>query len=98
MNLSFRDGIKTLLRPAWWRGFLPARTRINNRERFRIVAGSLFGIFLTGLLCFYFGPSSVVQKLPWLVAPLGASAVLVENGEDLDLETRAKLAKGIYDD
>ena len=77
MNLSFRDGIKTLLRPDWWRGFLPARTRINNRERFRIVAGSLFGIFLTGLLCFYFGPSSVVQKLPWLVAPLGASAVLV---------------------
>ncbi len=77
MNLSFRDGIKTLLRPDWWRGFLPARTRINNRERFRIVAGSLFGIFLTGLLCFYFGPSSVVQQLPWLVAPLGASAVLV---------------------
>ena len=33
-----------------------------------------------------------------LTTILGASAVLVENGEDLDLETRAKLAKGIYDD
>ena len=77
MNFPFRDGFTALLKAGWWRGFLPARTRINNRERLRIVAGSLFGIFLTGLLCFYFGPSSVVQQLPWLVAPLGASAVLV---------------------
>ncbi|MEO8013890.1 MAG: HPP family protein [Polaromonas sp.] len=77
MNLPSRDGFNALLSADWWRGFLPARTRINNRERLRIVAGSLFGIFLTGLLCFYFGQSSVVQKLPWLVAPLGASAVLV---------------------
>ena len=77
MNMSFRDGIKTLLSADWWPGFLPARTPINNRERLRIVAGALIGIFLTGLLCFYFGPSSAVQKLPWLVAPLGASAVLV---------------------
>lgn len=77
MHLLFRDGFNALLSADWWRGFLPARTRINNRERLRIVAGSLFGIFLTGLLCFYFGHSSVVQKLPWLVAPLGASAVLV---------------------
>ncbi len=33
-----------------------------------------------------------------LTTILGASAVLVENGEDLDMETRARLANGIYDD
>ena len=60
---------------AWWRAFRPARTRINTRERLRLVAGSLFGIFLTGLLCHLAG--WVVPGLPWLVAPLGASAVLI---------------------
>lgn len=60
---------------AWWRAFRPARTRINTRERLRLVAGSLFGIFLTGLLCHLAG--WVLPGLPWLVAPLGASAVLI---------------------
>ncbi len=53
----------------------PARTRIDTRERLRLVAGSLLGIFLTGLLCHLAG--WVAPGLPWLVAPLGASAVLV---------------------
>jgi hypothetical protein len=60
---------------AWWRAFRPARTRINTRERLRLVAGSLLGIFVTGLLCHLAG--GVVPGLPWLVAPLGASAVLI---------------------
>jgi CBS domain-containing membrane protein len=60
---------------AWWRAFRPARTGINTRERLRLVAGSLLGIFLTGLLCHLAG--GVVPGLPWLVAPLGASAVLI---------------------
>ncbi|MCZ8284136.1 MAG: HPP family protein, partial [Bacteroidia bacterium] len=59
----------------WWRGFRPARTRINSRERLRIVAGSLLGIFVTALLCHL--ADKAVPGLPWLVAPLGASAVLV---------------------
>jgi len=59
----------------WWRAFRPARTRINTRERLRLVAGSLLGIFVTGLLCHLAG--GVVPGLPWLVAPLGASAVLI---------------------
>jgi CBS domain-containing membrane protein len=59
----------------WWRAFRPARTRINTRERLRLVAGSLLGIFLTGLLCHLAG--WVVPGLPWIVAPLGASAVLI---------------------
>jgi CBS domain-containing membrane protein len=62
--------------PAWWRAFRPARTGINTRERLRLVAGALIGIFLTGLLCHLMG-GAAMERLPWLVAPLGASAVLV---------------------
>ncbi len=61
---------------AWWRSFLPGRTRINSKERWRIVAGSFFGILLTALVGHlavrYSGLTS-----PWLLAPMGASAVLV---------------------
>ena len=60
----------------WWRAFRPARTRINTRERLRLVMGALLGIFLTGLLC-HLAAGPAVAGLPWLVAPLGASAVLV---------------------
>ncbi|UUZ65348.1 HPP family protein [Polaromonas sp. P1-6] len=56
--------------------FCPARTGINTRERLRLVMGALLGIFLTGLLC-HLAAGSAVSGLPWLVAPLGASAVLV---------------------
>ncbi|CAM3479374.1 HPP family protein [Polaromonas hydrogenivorans] len=62
--------------PAWWQAFRPARTRINTRERLRLVLGALIGIFLTGLLCHLIG-GAALQRLPWLIAPLGASAVLV---------------------
>ncbi|MDB5869066.1 MAG: hypothetical protein JWP96_1398, partial [Polaromonas sp.] len=62
--------------PAGWRAFLPARTRIDTRERLRLVAGALIGIFLTGLLCHLAG-GLMAGRLPWLFAPLGASAVLV---------------------
>ena len=65
----------TFFSRAWWQAFRPARTRINTRERLRLVAGSLLGIFLTGLLCHLAG--WVVPGLPWIVAPLGASAVLI---------------------
>ncbi|NSL55692.1 HPP family protein [Uliginosibacterium aquaticum] len=62
--------------PAWWRAFLPARTPINARERLRTVVGGLLGIALTALLSHLasrvFGGAAV-----WLVAPMGASAVLV---------------------
>ena len=61
---------------AWWRAFWPARTVITKREQLRLVAGALIGIFLTALLCHLLA-ASVGQRLPWLVAPLGASAVLV---------------------
>jgi len=69
-------GLWLLACPAWWRAFVPARTRIDSRERLRILAGTLIGVFLTGLLCHLMG-GGVLDRLPWLIAPLGASAVLV---------------------
>ncbi|WP_036773919.1 HPP family protein [Polaromonas glacialis] len=68
--------LSVLASPAWWRAFVPARTRIDSRERLRILAGALIGVFLTGLLCHLMG-GVVLDRLPWLIAPLGASAVLV---------------------
>ncbi|MDI1274496.1 HPP family protein [Polaromonas sp.] len=60
----------------WWLAFLPARTGIDLRERMRLVVGALLGMLLTGLACHLAG-AGMPPGLPWLVAPLGASAVLI---------------------
>jgi CBS domain-containing membrane protein len=60
----------------WWRAYLPARTRIDSRERLRICTGALLGVFLASAGCHLAG-SAWAAQLPWLIAPLGASAVLV---------------------
>jgi CBS domain-containing membrane protein len=59
---------------AWLKGFRPAPLTVNLSERFRAVAGALLGILITGVLCRMFSGSG---SSPWLIAPLGASAVLV---------------------
>lgn len=59
---------------AWLSAFLPAPLAIDGRERLRVVAGASLGIGLTAWLCHALAGS---QPSPWLVAPLGASAVLV---------------------
>ena len=69
-------GVAALFSPMRWRAFLPGRTTITRREQLRLVAGALIGIFVTGLLCHVAG-ASAGDRLPWLAAPLGASAVLV---------------------
>ncbi len=51
----------------WWPAALPA----DGRERWRVVLGAALGLGLTALLCQALGLS------PWVVAPLGASTVLV---------------------
>ncbi len=61
---------------AWWRAFRPAGMGINAREWARLVAGALLGIFVSGVVSQAFG-TSFVSASPWLMAPLGASAVLV---------------------
>ena len=68
--------VAALFSPAWWRSFRPARTVITRREQLRLVAGALIGIFLTAVLCHLVG-DSFPGRQTWLVAPLGASAVLV---------------------
>ena len=60
---------------AWVRDLLPARITVDAQERLRVVVGAAIGVLLTGLLCRIVGLQESV--LPWLVAPIGASAVLV---------------------
>jgi CBS domain-containing membrane protein len=59
---------------SWLQSLRPARTRINARERWRIVLGAFLGVLAAGGLSHLAGGADV---LPWLVAPMGASAVLV---------------------
>lgn len=61
---------------SWLQSLRPARTRINARERWRIVIGAFLGILLAGGLSHLAG-GQAQASLPWLVAPMGASAVLV---------------------
>lgn len=54
----------------WLSAFRPAAPNADWRERSRVVVGALLGILLTAVVCRPFGAA-------WMVAPLGASAVLV---------------------
>ncbi len=51
----------------------PAPQAVNARERLRVLLGAGIGILLAGAL----SQTALTPGLPWLVAPLGASAVLV---------------------
>lgn len=60
---------------SWLRGFIPGPVGVNGVERLRACCGALFGILLTGLVTrLALGPSA---NLPLLIAPMGASAVLL---------------------
>jgi len=54
------------------RAWLPGPTVVDGRERLRAVAGAALGLLFTGLACEWLAGGS-----GWLIAPLGASAVLV---------------------
>ena len=59
----------------WLNDFLPSSTSVDRYERMRASAGALFGIVLTGLVCYL-----ILGKDPasfWLIAPMGASSVLL---------------------
>lgn len=66
--------MNSLLLP-WWHSLLPPRASVSQHERFRSGAGALLGILLTGVV------SALTLKSPvtalWLMAPMGASAVLL---------------------
>ena len=57
----------------WLNALRPAPQAVNARERLRVVVGACLGLLLAGLL----SRGAMPAALPWLVAPLGASAVLV---------------------
>ena len=59
----------------WLTGFAPSRVSINQRERLRSSIGALIGIALTGGLAHWLLGS--VSIVPFLIAPMGASAVLL---------------------
>jgi len=60
---------------SWLASFRPGRMRINGRERLRIVLGALAGVLLAAWASRMMAGS--LGGAAWMVAPLGASAVLV---------------------
>lgn len=65
----------TSLQAPWFQNLLPPRASISQRERFRAGAGALLGILLTGSASALLADSTVSTL--WLMAPMGASAVLL---------------------
>ena len=59
---------------SWASALRPAPLTIDAGERVRVTAGAALGLFMTAWVSHALAPWPV---LPWLVAPLGASAVLV---------------------
>jgi CBS domain-containing membrane protein len=59
----------------WLLDLRPARMAVDARERWRVAAGAAVGLLLTALLSLVALPAGA--PVPWLIAPLGASAVLV---------------------
>jgi CBS domain-containing membrane protein len=60
---------------AWFAGFWPAPTSVSLTERLRGSLGALVGIFVTGLVSSWAVGHTLA--LPMLIAPMGASAVLL---------------------
>lgn len=60
---------------AFLASFLPGRSRVGGRERLRALLGGGLGILVTAIVSRWLGGVESIN--PWLIAPLGASAVLV---------------------
>jgi CBS domain-containing membrane protein len=59
---------------SWLRAFWPAPVTAGWRERVRVTVGAGLGLLVTGLLSQFGGAASA---WPWLIAPMGASVVLI---------------------
>lgn len=57
------------------RAWLPGRNTVDTRERLRAVGGAAVGLLITALLCRWMAEAAGISI--WLIAPMGASAVLV---------------------
>ncbi|MEO7639822.1 MAG: HPP family protein, partial [Ramlibacter sp.] len=60
---------------AWLGALWPGPVRVDGRERLRAFVGAAAGVLVAGLACR--GLAGAGSLSPWLVAPIGASAVLV---------------------
>lgn len=74
-------GLRLVRARAWLWALWPAPLRINTHERLRIAVGAMLGLLLTAVTTRWLAPHLLTGWSPagalWLVAPLGASAVLV---------------------
>lgn len=59
----------------WMRGFSPEPIAVNYKERLRACIGAFIGILLTSLLTYFIEGNA--SSIPYLIAPMGASAVLL---------------------
>ena len=59
----------------WFRAFVPAPIAIDASERLRAISGAFLGILFAAGICHLLAGTPIMGA--WLVAPLGASAVLV---------------------
>lgn len=72
------SGIEEVASEAWrirLRALWPASVAVDQRERWRAATGALLGVAFAGLLCRFLAPRLGFDA--WLVAPLGATALLV---------------------
>jgi len=60
-----------------WQRLWPAPLAIDSRERLRVVLGAALGLLLTAWVCQSLAAAWPTPGWPWLVAPMGATAVLV---------------------
>lgn len=65
--------MKTVLR--WLQTFKPVHMPLSMQERLRACCGAGIGVFLTGMVSHLLISSSI--GLPWMIAPMAASAVLL---------------------
>ena len=59
---------------AWLHALRPAPVQTDAREKLRVVLGAALGIFIAALISHWAGGGAA---WPWMIAPMGASAVLV---------------------
>lgn len=59
----------------WLKSFIPQKTAVNQLERLRACTGALLGVLLTGMVTYAILPHDAATI--WLIAPMGASAVLL---------------------
>lgn len=59
----------------WIQGFYPEEIAVNYTERLRASIGACLGIMLTSILTYY--AEGNASSIPFLIAPMGASAVLL---------------------